>query len=238
MGRELTHVTDLKLRLFTWCSRPVSPGTISWWRVSTILNVQGLNLDNQPDSRCRSHCRFTLHHFLYHRESMFSKFARSPLPQAPVDDPDPTIESQKISSRQVKLPPGRKFTLIGGVVGSLFVLILNLSVTLASLNQPKGTGEAANGLRVLYQGSCSKASKVNVVLHLFINIFSSVLLAASNYSMQCLSAPTRADVDRAHAKKKWMDIGIPSVHNLSKIPKTRAMLWFLLLVSSVPLHLL
>ncbi|KAH8679223.1 hypothetical protein BGZ61DRAFT_551689 [Ilyonectria robusta] len=169
---------------------------------------------------------------------MFSKFARSPLPQAPVDDPDPTIDSQTICSRQVKLPPGRKFTLIGGVVGSLFVLILNLSVTLASLNQPKGTGEAANGLRVLYQGSCSKASKVNVVLHLFINIFSSVLLAASNYSMQCLSAPTRADVDRAHAKKKWMDIGIPSVHNLSKIPKTRAMLWFLLLVSSVPLHLL
>ena len=62
------------------------------------------------------------------------------------------------------------------------------------------------------------------------------MLGVSNYTMQCLSSPTRDEVDRAHAHNKWLDIGVPSARNLSKIRTSRAILWGLLAVSSVPVH--
>lgn len=54
--------------------------------------------------------------------------------------------------------------------------------------------------------------------------------------MQRLVAPTRQEIDDAHAKKKWLDIGMPSLRNLSAIHKGRMWLWIVLGLSSVPLH--
>lgn len=76
-----------------------------------------------------------------------------------------------------------------------------------------------SGRATLYQGDCSKVHRVNTAIHLYINFSSTLLLAASNFSMQCLSAPTRRDIDRAHAKKIWLDIGIPSFRNIPYIKK-------------------
>ena len=56
--------------------------------------------------------------------------------------------------------------------------------------------------------------------------------------MQCLSAPTRNEVSREHARGEWLDVGIPSVKNLFKISSKRLILWSLLALSSVPLHLM
>jgi hypothetical protein len=67
---------------------------------------------------------------------------------------------------------------------------------------------------------------------------STVLLSGSNYCMQCLSAPSREEVNAAHAKGKWLDIGIPSVHNLKSISMKKVGLWWCLGLSSVPLHLM
>lgn len=102
---------------------------------------------------------------------------------------------------------------------------------------PEGASSEGHIRRILKEGSCAEIRKYNVGLHLAINVFSSILLAASNYAMQCLSAPTRADIDRAHFRGKWLDIGIPSIRNLLDIPRQRAILWGLLVLSSVPLHL-
>ncbi|PCD39444.1 hypothetical protein FGRA07_00715 [Fusarium graminearum] len=92
--------------------------------------------------------------------------------------------------------------------------------------------------RIMYEGTCSTTRNINLVIHLIINVFGSILLSASNYGMQCLSTPTRADVDRAHAQGKWVDIGIPSFRNLWKVSLWRVVLWWLLVLSSIPLHLL
>jgi hypothetical protein len=81
-------------------------------------------------------------------------------------------------------------------------------------------------------------SKMNTYLHLAINLLSTILLSSSNYCMQCLSAPTRKEVDAAHAKGVWLDIGVPSIRNLKHIDRTRVLLWGLLGLSSLPLHLL
>jgi hypothetical protein len=90
----------------------------------------------------------------------------------------------------------------------------------------------------LTEGDCGDIKNLNRGLHVFINILSTILLSGSNYCMQCLSAPTRTDVDQAHASRIWLDIGIPSIRNLKHISRPRFWLWLLLGLSSVPLHLL
>ena len=75
-------------------------------------------------------------------------------------------------------------------------------------------------------------------LHLAINVLSTLLLGASNYCMQCLTSPTREEVDRAHSRHIWLDIGIPSVRNLRRVSWYKIILWWLLAISGIPLHLL
>ncbi|KAF9060836.1 hypothetical protein BDP27DRAFT_1272762 [Rhodocollybia butyracea] len=55
--------------------------------------------------------------------------------------------------------------------------------------------------------------------------------------MQSISAPTRTEVDRAHEKGFWLDIGLQSMHNLGHTGSWKRLLWTLLSVSSIPLHL-
>ncbi|KAL9045807.1 MAG: hypothetical protein Q9214_001214 [Letrouitia sp. 1 TL-2023] len=56
--------------------------------------------------------------------------------------------------------------------------------------------------------------------------------------MQCLSSPTRGELDKAHRRHIWLDIGVPSVRNIWRISRSKMALWFLLAFSSIPLHLL
>jgi len=132
-----------------------------------------------------------------------------------------------------------QFSLIGGAGACIVVLIINLTITIWSSVSFVGSKSGdRSSRRIIYEGSCSDSRTINVIIHLVINIFSSILLASSNYGMQCLSAPTREDVDRAHARRDWMDIGIPSFRNLRMISRKRVFLWLLLVLSSFPLHLL
>ncbi|ENH75560.1 hypothetical protein FOC1_g10005534 [Fusarium oxysporum f. sp. cubense race 1] len=55
--------------------------------------------------------------------------------------------------------------------------------------------------------------------------------------MQVLVAPTRKDVDCAHASKRWVEIGVPSIHNFRFISKRRILLWALFSLTGIPLHL-
>ena len=87
-------------------------------------------------------------------------------------------------------------------------------------------------------GNCDQARRTNIGLHVFINILSTILLSASNYYLQCLSSPTRKGVDRAHAKGRWLEIGVMSFTNVFHINWLRSILWVCLALSSLPLHLL
>lgn len=88
----------------------------------------------------------------------------------------------------------------------------------------------------MYEGSCSWVRNVDDVLHLVINILSTLLLGSSNLCMQVLVAPTRNEIDVAHSKQRWLDIGVPSWRNLRNISLSRRLMWWLLGLSSVPLH--
>lgn len=95
-----------------------------------------------------------------------------------------------------------------------------------------------DGFGTIQHGHCKETKDLSLWLHVIINGLSTILLSASNCTMQCLASPTREEIDYAHRRGMWLDIGVPSMRNLSKISRTRVIIWVILVLSSVPLHLL
>ena len=91
---------------------------------------------------------------------------------------------------------------------------------------------------MLDDSGCRSVKIKNTLIHLVINVLSSLLLAGSNFSMQCLMGPSRQMVDDAHDKGSWLDIGIPSVRNFGNLARRDRVFWVVLGLSSLPLHLL
>ncbi|KAL0261300.1 hypothetical protein SLS55_004997 [Diplodia seriata] len=87
-------------------------------------------------------------------------------------------------------------------------------------------------------GDCKEVKRLGVWIHLAINVLSSLVLGGSNYCLQCLSAPTREEVDKAHAEGTWLHIGVPNIRNLLRSRKRKACIWAVLGLSSIPFHLL
>ena len=123
--------------------------------------------------------------------------------------------------------------------GSGAILLLNIILTLIAI----GIGYSKSGDKhptytELYKGECSVTNGWTTGMHIIINILSTALLAASNYVMQCLSAPTRPDVNEAHTQRKWVDIGTFSIRNFGIMDTKRKVLWVLLFISSFPIHMM
>lgn len=129
---------------------------------------------------------------------------------------------------------GWRFGLALSASSATFVLLTNVLLVIGAASASKLNG----GLGTLYVGSCDTVNKWNLALHVLINALSSVLLSASNYAMQVLSSPTRAECDKAHTRRDWLDIGVNGVRNLTRISWQRRILWTLLGISSIPIHLL
>ena len=117
-------------------------------------------------------------------------------------------------------------------VSCLTVLVVNLIAT--ALVQAKF--KTAGIVLTLFEGSCSRVKTNDTIYHILINILSTLMLGASNLSMQLLAAPTRREVDKAHSEGKWLDIGVPSWRNLRSISRIRLLMWWCLALSSIPLH--
>lgn len=134
-------------------------------------------------------------------------------------------------------------------------VLLNVILTIWAVTNHQLVG----GISYLYTGSCSEVRDMSLWIHLGINIMSTLLLSGSNCelqithavkwckywkyklvadTMQVLNSPTRKEVDKPHANTKWLDIGIPSIRNLGAMPRSRIIMWTILLLSSVPLHLM
>lgn len=90
----------------------------------------------------------------------------------------------------------------------------------------------------LYQGNCASVRWWDRGIHVIINILGTLLLGASNLTLQLIAAPTRTEVDNAHSKGIWLDIGVPSLKNLLKISRTSLLIWCCLAISSLPIHFL
>jgi hypothetical protein len=73
-------------------------------------------------------------------------------------------------------------------------------------------------------------------LHIAINAMGTILLGANNFTMQCLTAPTRSEMDVAHSKGRYLDIGLPSLNTLNGWK--REVTFMFLVPSTLPLHFL
>ncbi|CAN9150424.1 unnamed protein product [Alternaria alternata] len=130
----------------------------------------------------------------------------------PVDSTETNDPSEQ--KRMGLLPRNEKWQLgiFYAALATSIVCFLNLIITIWALV----THGMTYGSAVLYEGSCETTKNLNIGVHLIINIFSSAILSGSNYTMQCLSSPTRSEVDDAHARGTWLDIGVPSIRNLRR----------------------
>ena len=133
---------------------------------------------------------------------------------------------------------GWRTTVTSGVVITLIALITNFILLIWASKQRPPDNHIGHGVVTLFNGECSKMNKIFTWSHLAVNVVSTLLLSAGTACMQCLSAPTRQEVDKAHAKSTYLDIGIPSLRNVKWIARPRQVLWLLLGLSSLPLHLL
>lgn len=95
-----------------------------------------------------------------------------------------------------------------------------------------------DGIGQISSGECDELLSASTKIHISINAMSTILVAASNYNMQCLTAPTRTEITEAHRRRRYLEIGGQSLRNLAYIPRWKLLLWSALLLSTLPLHLL
>jgi hypothetical protein len=127
--------------------------------------------------------------------------------------------------------PGWRSGIAGFTILASIVLILNIS-TLIWTATHLDDGYYAT----LAVGSYESILNLLGRVHFGINILSTALLAGSNYCMQCLSSPTRAEIDAAHARGSYLNIGTLSWRNILASRKRRICLLSLLTLSSVVIH--
>ncbi|KAK8088424.1 hypothetical protein PG997_003385 [Apiospora hydei] len=105
-------------------------------------------------------------------------------------------------------------------------------------NVQQPAADINNEVVTFYQGDCATARTFSIILRLVVNILATILLACANYCMQILVSPTRGEIDLVHRKKRWLWIGVPNLTNLPYVGLNRAAIGLLLIISTLPLHLL
>ena len=144
---------------------------------------------------------------------------------------------------KIKLPQGWQFGLLCSTLAAFLVFLINLVVSIWAIQKYPVDQETIEidphaGLGIIYEGSCELTKSLSFWIHGVINILSTVLLSASNYTLQCLVSPGREDLDKAHKEGRWLDIGVPSIRNCMRLSIFQNILWVILWLTSLPLHLL
>jgi hypothetical protein len=117
----------------------------------------------------------------------------------------------------------------------LLVTTINIIWTaICALKLPKDEYD----MTILKNGNCETVERLNLLLHLLINILSTALLWGAGHAVHLLLAPTRKDVDRAHKRGLYFDIGVSSLKNFWRVPSDRRIAIACFMVCSSFLHLL
>lgn len=141
----------------------------------------------------------------------------------------------KVLDRFSRLSGWRKGAFINTILVSIvFLVLLSCHIFLWA-----HSGSLA-GYQIIYSSSCvgNGVGRLNTLLHLVINILSTLVLASTNFFMQVLNAPNREELDNAHKKGSWLDIGVPSLRNAFRVSRFKTTMWLLFFLSSIPIHLI
>ncbi|KAL0939943.1 uncharacterized protein CTRU02_206553 [Colletotrichum truncatum] len=143
--------------------------------------------------------------------------------------------ARKLKPRQGWLPSGwRRSAIVNIGLMSTCVLIL-LGILATAISRTQNVAQVWK----FYTADCKSRSVsiTNTLLHLFLNVLSTTVLASSNFFMQVLNAPSRREVAAAHARGDWLDIGIPSWRNAFRLSRFKAIAWIILFITSLPIHM-
>lgn len=113
-------------------------------------------------------------------------------------------------------------------------LIVETILLLAALSVSMG----GFGSGLLYKGSCSRVKNLTIWLLFPLNIVATVLISTSNYVMQVMAAPDRKEVDYAHSLATSITIAGMRFRNLQFGGRPRRLIWWILGISSLPIHVL
>lgn len=143
---------------------------------------------------------------------------------------------ERDNRQRQSLRKGWRAGLVAATCVTTGIFIVNLIVTICA----SAYFDLEEGIGDIYIGSCDVVDRWSLGLHLLVNGLGTAIFSASNYTMQCLVAPTRKECDIAHAHGDWLDIGVPSVRNMlrNRIHWKRRTAWALLALSSIPIHFL
>ncbi len=146
----------------------------------------------------------------------------------------PQVDANHPRARTLRIWKSRRDVLLWtNLAFASIVFIVNLVFTILLW---KNYGSSGDGTVTVSDGECSGIRHLDSGLHILINFLSTILLGASNLCLQLLLAPTRKEIDTAHGKRRWLDIGVPSFRNLWNLPRSCQIVWLILAFSSIPIH--
>ena len=128
---------------------------------------------------------------------------------------------------------GWRAGLIRAFMVSLIALIINVFLFAWLLRRYKTLG----GTGTVHKSNCSEVENIETGIKVGLNVLSTLVLGASTYAMQGTTAPTRKELNKAHGKGKWLEIGTQSWRNLGYVSRRHATIWGILAFTSLPLHL-
>ncbi|KEQ69521.1 hypothetical protein M436DRAFT_19503, partial [Aureobasidium namibiae CBS 147.97] len=95
-----------------------------------------------------------------------------------------------------------------------------------------------HGVAEVFSGTCPQGSRTAAYTHFATNAFAVLLFAVGTHASQILLSPTRAEVENAHARDRWLHIGVGGLRNMKWIHKRRLIKAVVLLATSILLTLL
>ncbi|KAK3377537.1 hypothetical protein B0H63DRAFT_399057 [Podospora didyma] len=126
----------------------------------------------------------------------------------------------------------RKTAIINTIIVFIFAIFLMILLVWTS-TKAGGIGRVF----IFFQGDCALSRKRNFAVHFILNCLSTGIIASSNFFMQVLNSPSRIEADKAHERKEYVEIGVPSIRNAWHVSPLKTALWTGFCLSSVPIHL-
>ena len=136
------------------------------------------------------------------------------------------------------LAPRRQPTWRIVVISNTILVGLLLLVYVAFLIWIYSNLQVRNGVAELISGACPQASRIAAYAHFTTNAFAVLLFSVGTHASQILLSPTRAEIENAHARDRWVHIGVGGVRNMKWMHKRRLTKAVVLLMTSALLPFL
>ncbi|PGH17413.1 hypothetical protein AJ80_04783 [Polytolypa hystricis UAMH7299] len=176
------------------------------------------------------------------QDSRYSSVRASTESASPSKTPPPSVQAPENSDQELYKKKSFQQRWFGSLKSSLisfaFGAAVVLSVNIAWLVTAQKRYGIVDGIGTIQRGDCAASKGLNRWLHLLINTLSTLLLSGSFAFAQAFNSPTRAEIDAAHARHRWLHTGVMSFRNFRHISTRKSVVCVVLLITSAPFHLL